>query len=214
VDVSDLMLMPWSIPSGRRTPLEVWGPQGTREMMRHLQAAFRFDIHIRRDVDEKLPSDGIKVISHDIREGTVYEKNGVKVRAFIVDHGPVKPAYGYRLDYAGRSIALSGDTRPTDNLVKHCQGVDVLIHEAVDPETLRRLNAPEELFRAIVAHHTTPEQAGEIFSRVRPKLAVFSHYNTASVLGRAKETYSGRIELGDDLMVIDIADDVTVTRRQ
>jgi ribonuclease Z len=68
-------------------------------MMKHLEDAFAFDIHIRRDVDEKFSAEGIKAITTDIREGVVHEANGLKVTAFLVDHGPVRPALGYRVDY-------------------------------------------------------------------------------------------------------------------
>ena len=78
--VPELYLFPWS--QGRNKPLQIWGPEGTRAMMDHLQEAFAFDIHIRRDVDEKFPADGIKAIATDIRDGVVYEANGVKVTAF------------------------------------------------------------------------------------------------------------------------------------
>lgn len=87
-------------------------------MMRKFQEALAFDIHLRRDVDEKFPAEGVRVLARDIREGVVYESNGVKVTAFLVDHGPVKPAFGYRIDFSGRSVALSGDTGPSANLVK------------------------------------------------------------------------------------------------
>lgn len=107
-------------------------------MMAHLEQAFAFDIHMRRDVDERSPASGIQVVARDIREGTVYEKDGVTVTAFLVDHAPVKPAYGYRLNYRGHSVCLSGDTRPNSNLVDRCRGVDVLIHEAIDEDVVRR----------------------------------------------------------------------------
>jgi ribonuclease Z len=55
IGVPDLMLSPWAAAPERKVPLEVWGPDGTREMMRHLEAAFAFDIHMRRDVDELFP---------------------------------------------------------------------------------------------------------------------------------------------------------------
>jgi len=213
VDVPDLMLSPWSAAPERKAPLEVWGPHGTRDMMRHLEEAFVFDIHVRRDVDEKFSPDGIKVIAHDIREGKVYEKNGVTVTAFLVDHGPAKPSYGYRVDYAGHSVALSGDTRPSDNLVASCKGVDVLIHEAIDLETLRKVVPNQRLVETIVARHTTPEQAADIFSRVSPRLAVFSHSpGTAAIVEQTRRSYSGRVEMGEDLMVLDIGDEVRVTR--
>lgn len=215
VDIPDLLLTPWSAPAARNVPLEVWGPEGTRDMMQHLQAAFAFDIHVRRDVDESAPPEGIKVLAQDFGEGIVYEKNGVRITAFLVDHGPVKPAYGFRLDYAGRSVALSGDTRPSDNLVKFSQGVDVLIHEVVDPVALRKLKPSEKLFQAIVGHHTTPEQAAEIFTRVKPRLAVFSHTaGTSSVVDQTRKSYSGRVEMGEDLMVIDIGEEVRLKRAQ
>lgn len=216
VDLPDMLLTPWAGRTARKVPLEVWGPEGTVDMMDHLQKAFAFDIHIRRDVDEKFSPEGIKVTSHDVKEGVVYEKNGVKVTAFLVDHGPVKPAYGYRVDYAGRSIALSGDTRPSENLVRYSKGVDVLIHEALDPEMFHKIpNAftPAQA-ASIIAHHTTPEQVGNIFTKVGPKLAVLSHTDgSAELLAKVKKAYSGRLEMGDDLMVIEVGEPVMVKKR-
>src|SRR5690349_10686008 len=136
VQLPDLLLTGW-VGGGRTVPLEVWGPKGTREMMDHLQQAFAFDIHMRRDVDEKAPAKGIEVMSHDIEQGIVFDQQGVKVTAFLVDHSPVTPAFGYRVDYRGHSAVLSGDTRVSENLVRFAQGVDVLVHEVLDAETLR-----------------------------------------------------------------------------
>jgi ribonuclease Z len=193
-------------------PLDVWGPDGTRDMMRHLERAFAFDIHMRRDVDESFSPAGIRMVARDIRPGRVYEHNGVTVTAFLVSHGLVKPSYGYRVDYAGRSVALSGDTSPSDNLVAVCKGVDVLIHEAIDLDVLRRLVPDKSRIDAIVARHTTAEQAARIFNRVLPRLAVFSHSpGTAAIAEQTRRAYSGRVEMGDDLMVIDIGAEVRVT---
>jgi ribonuclease Z len=211
IGVPDLMLSPWSAAPERKVPLEIWGPVGTRDMMRHLEEAFAFDIHMRRDVDESFSPEGIKTLAHDIRAGKVYEKNGVTVTAFLVSHGLVKPSYGYRVDYAGRSVALSGDTSPNDNLVAVCRGVDVLIHEAIDVEVLRRLVPDKSRMDAIVARHTTPEQAASIFSKVSPRLAVFSHSpGTPAIVEQTRRSYAGRVEMGEDLMVIDIGTEVRV----
>ena len=213
IDIPDLLLTPWSSPSARSVPFEVWGPEGTRDMMVHLQQAFAFDIHVRRDVDERAPASGIRVIAQDIHEGTVYAKGGVAIRAFLVDHGPVKPAYGYRVDYRGHALCLSGDTRPSTNLVEACQGVDLLIHEATDDEEIRRLVPNRQFAETIIAHHTTPEQAADVFRSVAPRLAVFSHAPPGpAVVERTRRTYNGRVEQGEDLMVIDIGDDVVVRR--
>jgi ribonuclease Z len=211
IGLPDLMLTPWSAAPERKVPLEVWGPDGTRDMVRHLEEAFTFDIRMRRDVDESFSPAGIRMVAHDIQPGKVYEKNGVTVTAFLVSHGLVKPSYGYRVDYAGRSVALSGDTSPSDNLVAVCKGVDVLIHEAIDRDVLRRLVPDKQRMESIVARHTTPEQAASIFSRVSPRLAVFSHSpGTTAIVEQTRRSYPGRVEMGEDLMVIDIGDEVAV----
>jgi ribonuclease Z len=175
--------------------------------------AFEFDIHMRRDVDEKFPASGIRVSSHDIVEGVVFEKNGVKVTAFLVDHGPVRPAFGYRIDYRGRSVVLSGDTRPSENLIRFARGTDVLVHEAIDPETLRnRPDRPDSAtVESIISHHTTFEQAGQIFNRVAPRLAVYSHApRTKNLAAQTRKAYSGRLEGPEDLLTIVIRDSIEV----
>jgi len=213
IDLPALMLLPWSAPSERDVPLEVWGPQGTRDMVRHLQQAFVYDICVRRDVDERASAKGIEVIGRDVREGTVYDQRGVKITAFLVDHGPVQPAFGYRVDHTGHSVAISGDTRASDNPVNLSRGVDVLIHEAIDEVSLKKFASSQRLFDAIIGHHTTPEQAADIFRRVAPRLAVFSHADGgAAVVERTRKTYPGRVEFSEDLMVIEIGDEV-VRRR-
>ena len=212
IQIPDLVLTGWA--GGRRTiPLEVWGPDGTRNMMDHIQQAFSFDIHMRRDVDEKLPAAGIQVVSHDVKQGVVFDERGVKVTAFLVDHGPVQPAFGYRIDYRGHSVALSGDTRVSENLIRFAQGVDVLIHEGIDPDALRnRADHPTPaVLDAIIAHHTTPQQAGEVFSRVKPRLAVYSHApNSESMISQTRKTYAGPLQGAEDLLTIMIGEKIEV----
>lgn len=215
VDLPDLLLSPWASTAARQVPLEVWGPAGTKSMMQHLQEAYAFDIHVRRDLDERFSPEGIKVISHDIEQGTVFERNGVKVIAFLVDHGPVKPAFGYRVEYGGHSVVLSGDTRPTPNIVQFAKGTDVILYERFDPQAFMAQPSrhTREQKEQIMAHHSTPEKVGEIFSAVKPKLAVFYHTGgTAGLAAGAKKTYSGPLEVGEDLMTIDVGDKVVVHR--
>jgi ribonuclease Z len=223
VSLPELYLFPWA-SQGRKTPLEVWGPAGTRTMFRHLQEAFAFDIHMRRDVDEKFPPDGIRVVATDIREGVVYESKGVKVTAFLVDHRPVTPAFGYRVDYKGHAVAISGDTRPSDNLVKFASGVDLLIHEVGRPKGDPSLVGPaDELLpnsrqtrgraKLIAEHHTDGVEAGLVFQRVMPRLAVFSHFNpNPATLALVRQNYAGPVEFGEDLMTIDVGDAMSVRR--
>jgi len=212
LQLPDLLLAGWA--AGRSTPLTVWGPVGTRSMMENLQQAFAFDVHTRRDVDEHLPAVGITVVSHDVSaDSVVFAEGGVTVTAFLVDHGPVRPVFGYRVDYGGRSVALSGDTRVSENLIRHARGVDVLIHEVFDPEVLRA--QPEHpsaaAIDAIIAHHTTPEEAGTVFRRVAPRLAVYYHAaNTSRLLAQTRTTYTGPLQGPEDLLTILIGAQIEV----
>ena len=227
VGIPDLWLTGW-LPTpfgGRKTPLEVWGPTGTVDMMSALGKAYQWDIRVRGE-GEHLPPEGIKVLAHDIIEGVLYDRQGLKVTAFLVDHGGLlKPAFGYRVDYAGHSVVISGDTRPNENLIRHAAGTDVLVHEvaAVRPELLER-SPTAATARRILSFHSSPEEAGRVFARVRPKLAVFTHVallttdrnfqppTGADVIRRTRTVYAGAVLLGEDLMTIDIGDKVEVRR--
>jgi ribonuclease Z len=211
--IPDLLLAGWVVGAGRKAPLQVWGPQGTGDMMAAIEKAFAFDIHLRRDIDEKFTAEGIAVRSRDIEPGVVYDEGGLKVTAFLVDHEPVAPAFGYRVEYRGRSVVLSGDTRPSEELVRAATGADVLVHEAVDPIALRAASRDAALTESIIAHHTTGEQAGQVFARVKPRLAVFSHAPSSdALLAQARQHYSGRLEGAEDLLVIDVAEQISVRR--
>lgn len=215
VGFPDLWLTGWLTP-GRTVPLRVWGPRGTTRMMSLLEQAFEFDIRIRLYDDRPSP-DGIVLLAQDIVEGVVYDTGGVKVTAFLVDHAPITPAFGYRIDHAGRSVVLSGDTRVSENLVKHAQGVDLLVHEVASPATFQRAGAAPERAKSVVAHHVTPEQAGEVFTRTKPRLAVYSHIvlPTATehdLIPPTRTTYSGPLELGEDLMVIEVGERIVVRK--
>ncbi len=214
LSIPDLLLIGWL--RGRKTPLQVWGPTGTKSMMDDMGKTFAFDIRARSDFDPRLPKAGIRTSSTDIQEGVIYEKNGVKVTAFLVDHGPVKPAFGYRVDYAGHSVAMSGDTRFSENLIQHSQGVDLLIHEVApifppDP----KLSASERAQQKKIVRelHTTADQTAEVFNRVKPRLAVYAHGGSPAILAEARKFYSGPLIVSEDLMTIEIGDRIVVKRR-
>ena len=217
VGIPDLWLTAWIM--GRKTPFRVWGPVGTADMMSHLEQAYQADIHIRRDLDELLPQSGIDFIAHEIEEGFEYRQDGVTVSTFDVDHRPVTPAFGFRIEYGGRVVVLSGDTRPSDNLVRHAQGADLLIHEIIAPQAFlsRAAQMTEHHRQAVIEHHTTPHQAGEIFSRISPKLAVYSHViggpgtdYKAELIEGTRATYAGAVEIGYDLMTVEVGDEVRI----
>jgi ribonuclease Z len=147
----------------------------------------------------------------------VLDRDGIRVSAFEVDHGGEDlPAYGYRIDYQDRAAVLSGDTTFNANLIRHSQGADVLVHE-VTAAAGSAAESPEQLKR-IGSNHTTPDQAGEIFSRVKPKLAVYNHLllfggaTAEDLIPATREKYSGPLVVGEDLLQIHIAESVETRR--
>jgi ribonuclease Z len=211
VGLPDLWLTGWLL-SNRASRLDIFGPAGTNEMIINLQRAFAFDIRMRIE-DDKAPEEGSRFIVSEIKEGVVYERNDVKVIAFEVDHFPIVPAFGYRIEYHNHSVVLSGDTRYSENLIRFAKGTDLLIHEVViAPETLQKADPAYHIF----AHHTTIEQASKIFDLIKPKLAAYSHIvklhelNEQELAKRTKANYSGRFIIGEDLMDFSVGDTVFV----
>jgi ribonuclease Z len=211
--IPDLWLTRWL-----RQPVprfQVIGPVGAKELMSNLEKAYALDIKIREE-DEKLPPEGITVVVNEFaNDGVVYEKDGVRVTAFEVNHGDaIKPAVGYRVDYAGKAVVISGDTRFNENVIKFGTGVDLLIHEVCTAKS-ELLALPR--FQSIMAHHTTPRDAGTVFERARPKLAAYTHIvrltndsipapTISDIAAETRQTYKGPLVIGEDLMTFDIVD--------
>jgi len=223
VGIPDVWLTGWlqSYFGTRKVPLRVIGPEGAKTLMTHLEKAYALDVSIRIE-DEQLPPQGAGIdVSEFNADGVVYERNGVKVIAFEVDHGAaIKPAYGYRVEYADRAVVISGDTRFNHNVIKYGANADLLIHEVAiaRPELIL-----EPFIQRIMAHHTTASEAGTVFARTRPKLAAYTHMvflaserippaTVGELLAETRRTYDGPLEVGEDLMRFDIGQSVAVQR--
>jgi ribonuclease Z len=219
VGIPDVWLTPWIF--GRARALPLLGPAGTADMARHLTQAYAWDIATRQK-DEGFPADGVRLDGRDVTPGVVWNRDGVTVTAFAVDHGAfATPAFGYRIAAGGRSVVVSGDMRFDERFVDHARGADVVITEVISPEVEARraqVRDPKALER-ILARHISPEQAGTLFSRIKPRLAVFTHIvpspaTAEDLLPPARTTYGGPLAAGYDLMTIVIGNTVeTFTRR-
>jgi ribonuclease BN (tRNA processing enzyme) len=167
----DLILTGWT--AGRRMPLEVYGPAGLQSMTDHILQAYRIDIETRTNSegDQHGNAEGFKVNAHEIKAGVIYKDAKVKVTAFATKHA--MESYGYRFDTPDRSVVISGDTNPTEETVKACQGCDVLIHEARSMEFFDKLPEGSRSFGA--KYHTTSEQLAVLAAKARPGLLIVYH---------------------------------------
>ena len=198
----DLIFSPWVL--GRTEGLEAYGPRGLKSMTSHLEKAWTEDVRIRQRGLEQANATGYKVKVHEIRAGVVYRDANVTVTAFPVKHGIWKEAYGYTFETRDRKIVISGDTAPTDEVVKACDGCDVLLHEVYNPhgDELKEEHW-KEYFRTF---HTSPAELGEIARRARPKLLVVYHQvleklPEADLVEQVKKEYSGEWVSAKDLGV-------------
>ncbi len=202
----DLFITSWQF--GRKAkPLPLYGPTGIDRLATAMLQFFEADIHIRRDLVEKHPAGGATITVHRVNEGVVYDDGEVKVTAFLEDHKPVEPAFGYRFEAHGKSIVVSGDTRPNPNLIRFAHGADVLVQEAYLPEHFDRVDKPE--VSAVLKHyHTSAEEAGQIATDANVKMLVLTHLvpgdQDTTFRTRAAKKYKGLIVVGKDLERIEV----------
>ena len=179
VGYPDLILSPWVL--GRENPLAAYGPVGLQDMTGHILEAWKKDIDVRtRGLEKKSAPPRVEV--HEIQPGVVYRDANVKVTAFLVRHGSWDQAFGYRFDTPDRSIVISGDTSPSDSVVKACDGCDLLLHEMYDDSMINAADhhdAPTQKYFA--AFHTSATELARIASDAHPKLLVLYHQMGAPV---------------------------------
>jgi len=212
LDYGNLILLAWAV--GLDTRLDTWGPPPLEQMTKSMFEMNAYDIKTRI-ADEGYPPLAPLVHPHELtRGGTVWTDDKVKVSATLVHHPIVEPAFAYRFDTPDRSIVISGDTTPSDNLVRLAQGADVLVHEAMYLPAVDRLAArvPNHpgLKQHLLASHTSAEDAGRVAQEAGVKLLVLSHLVPADDPGvtdemwiaAARVHFSGPVIVGRDLLEI------------
>ncbi len=200
----------------RAEPLTVHGPKGVREFVGHLRQAYEVDQHVRHR-QSGLARDLGDLRGEEIAPGVVHQDGDLKVTAIAVDHGAVKPAFGYRVDYGKRSVVISGDTTYETNLVTGGKGADVVIHEVMlASESLLEKNPR---LQKVGQYHSSPRQVGKVLAKIRPRLGILVHMlkfggTEAQVLEELGEYYEGEVRVGEDLMAVDIGESVYVYQRR
>jgi ribonuclease BN (tRNA processing enzyme) len=211
-DYGNLIWLAWT--AGLSTRVDTWGPPPLAKMTKLFFEMNAYDIDARISNEGRVPISPL-VRVHEIRDGgVVMSDDNVKVTAALVDHPPIVPAFAYRFDARDRSIVISGDTAPTDTLVKLARGADVLVHSVMYPPAIDRLvgRVPNAiaLKESILAHQTSAQDAGRIAEAAGVKTLVLSHLVPADdpqVTDRmwieaAQSRFHGKVILGKDLLEI------------
>ena len=217
-----LALQRW-VGGAATTPLPLIGPPGVEQLAAGYTMAFTADAGWRTAHHGAAiaPPTGAGMSGRAVAPGLVWDQGGVKVTAIAVNHAPVAPAYGYRIDYKGRSVVISGDTAASPGLEKAARGADVLVHEALQPRLVAMMTAAlaakgrastAKITSDIIDYHSSPEQAAAAASRASVKTLVLSHivppiphpYFNAAFLGDAPGKFGGPIIVGHDGLMLSL----------
>ncbi|WP_428310137.1 MBL fold metallo-hydrolase [Hydrocarboniphaga sp.] len=215
--------------AGRDQPLQVYGPPGIDEVVQGFAEVYRHDVGYRNvhHGEQAMPTAAAAAVAHVITPPTgtaampVFDNNGLKVSAFLVNHAPVDIAYGYRIEYRGRVVVISGDTLPSESVRINAAGADLLLHEALDVGLTQRASARARLLGMdriaqlaldVNNYHTTPVQAAQIAQQAGVKQLVLTHIfpPLPNVVARhlfmqgTAAAFGGQLALGEDGMRIDL----------
>ena len=226
-DLGEMELQRWAGGSNK-TPVAVIGPTGVEQIVQGFNLAYQLDdgYRVAHHGPETMPPTGAGGIAKPFAlsaepnaSAVVFDQDGVKITAFKVDHRPVVPAVGYRFDYKGRSLVISGDTMYSESLLEHARGADVLFHEALNAPMVQLMNENAGLAGSpmlarvtqdIPSYHSTPEDAAKIAAAAKVKQLIYYHIIpplpspilTSLFLGDARNYYQGPITMGEDGMMI------------
>ena len=233
------LLQRWGLGTFQ-TPTPIYGPTGVDKVVDGFRAAYVLDFGYRvaHHTEKIMPPGGsggkgfpFALPPVDMGDSiVVLDDKGLRITAFRVNHAPIEPAVGYRFDYKGRSIVISGDTTATPSLVAAAKGVDILVHEALQPKLVqlletefknRNLSNMGQVMHDILNYHTTPEEAAQQATRAGAKHLVLNHivppmpvaYAYPAFLGDAKKFFDKPITVGEDGMLFSLPTGTTDIHR-
>jgi ribonuclease Z len=228
--LGNIMLQRWANGS-HEEPVDVIGPEGVESVVAGFNLAYKLDAGYRtaHHEDKLFPPTGaggiarpFKLSAESDASVVVIDEDGVRVTAFKVDHRSVIPAVGYRFDYKGRSLVVSGDTAYSRSLLKHSRGADLLLHEACQTSIMKMINDEyresanavlTKITEDIPSYHSTPEGAAKIAREANVKYLILYHILPplpssfilhSMFLGDAKKYYAGPITIGVDGMLVSL----------
>lgn len=209
-DYGNLFQLAWAANLQHR--VAAYGPPPLQEITRHFLAMNRFDIDTRVADEGLRPLDELIAPVEVTDDGLLHEDENVRISATLVEHPPIATALAYRIDTADRSIVISGDTAPCNNLVQLARRADVLVHEAmylpaVD-EMVTRYHATT-LRKHLLASHTDVGTVGQLAQAAGVTTLVLSHLvpTDADITDEtwrkhAAQGFDGQVVVGADLMVL------------
>ncbi len=206
VDLGHFIISRWIYGDDR--PLHIYGTHRLPKMVEILLELHAYDFEVR-NAHRRQPRALPHVISHVIEPGDILETPSACITAFLVEHAPVEPSYGFRIQSPTWSIVISGDTRPCENVIRHAHRTDVLVHECTDAAKMPYApgsgwESQEQKIKALSEYHTLPHQVGAIAREAQVGRLITTHMVAATVPAELHEViardFKGPVVTGEDLM--------------
>ena len=229
--LGELATLRWPA-SGNKSPLPVFGPDGVQQVVEGLNLAYAQDrgYRIAHHGETVTPPAAGGMAAYPFPQPDaasdveVLEADRLRVRAFRVDHDPADPAVGYRIDYAGRSVVISGDTKRNDAVLRNAKGADLLVHEALAAEIVNVMRegvltvGNEQMAKVLIDipdYHTTPVEAAEIAQAAGVRHLLYYHVVPplvipgleAAYLRGVSDAYDGGVTVGLDGTRVSLPED-------
>jgi ribonuclease Z len=226
--LGEMGMLRW-VGGNHADPLPVYGPEGLEDVVSGFHRAYQYDARYRtaHHGSEVVPPSGAGFAAHSVATpppgvpSVIFEEDGIRISVFRVEHEPVSPAVGYRFDYGGRSLVVSGDTRRSESLLAAAKGVDLIVHEALSPKLVGVMHdaatetgqdALAKITHDILDYHASPVEAAEIAEAAGADHLLFYHVvpplplpGLASVwLEGVSDVYSGDVTLGVDGTILSL----------
>jgi ribonuclease Z len=206
-DLNDIVTTRW-VMSIKANPLPVFGPSGTRTLVRATEAMLEADIGYRLAHHDDLQWRPTATVT-EVERGVVFEDAGVRVTAAPTDHAPVRPTVGFRIDEGQRSVVVAGDSVPCVGLDELCDGADVLVQTVVRRDLIEQIGLSR--LTDVLDYHSSVPDAAETAARGGVRTLVLTHLVPAPAPGtepewldQARARFSGRVELAVDLLTLDL----------
>ena len=209
VDLYQLIVSSWH--QGRDRPQRILGPRGTQAFAAAIMAAWQSERELRIQWECRPSTAALELAITEFDEGALWEADGLRISAFLVDHRPVEPAFGFLFECAACRVAFSGDTTVCDNLVRAARGVDLLVHECFIHQAMlaRRGGLSDQGLANVAAYHTLSSEVGKVASRAGAGMLLLNHivpveFDRTALLAEIRADFAGPAIVGEDLLTVDV----------
>ena len=213
---SDILMTGWVYH--RDSPLQIYGPEGTKNFVKNTLKAYEDDINVRIQDPENLDILGLQSNVVTIYDGFNYQNNGLTIEAFSVKHEPFTHAFGFKIYNSKYCVVISGDTTYSETVIEKAKGCDLLIHEIAhaSEHTLKKYSKA----KGVISYHTNAVEVSDIINKTYPRLTVLNHVlsldgsSDEEILNLIKQKTNHDVLIAKDLMTIDIKDEIYIYKQK